>query len=270
MDSAKIATKFEEIGARLRFSKPNRFRRPENNLAIDIKEDSEGEFFDIILGDDAPELSVLDTKKGDRHLLLMAKDDVRKQKFLCGFDERHFFSCAIPESAGVSTVLQAKQALKPASIVKAEQGVKKKNLHKRKKKAPIGKIYRQGEFFFTPMPDYSPGKDAVIHKKEPMQRNRMGKPHMAEYLIRFGGETVHICSRHPDGVSKNEYEKIITENTNAKSWDWSQRVKNPEVYAMGKISHADHKTLNLKHIWHRVTLNTEDKAWASRNVAFID
>jgi len=38
----------------------------------------------------------------------------------------------------------------------------------------------------------------------------------------------------------------------------------------GKISHPEHATANLGDIWHRVLLNTESRAKAARNVAFID
>lgn len=64
---------------------------------------------------------VMDVQKNDRHLLLMARDkDGSPLKFLCGHDERHWFTCAVP--GGPSTVFQAKQALKPPEIVRAEKG----------------------------------------------------------------------------------------------------------------------------------------------------
>ena len=91
----------------------------------------------------------------DRHLLLMARTE-DKQRFLCGHDERQWFVAAIPESAGATTVQEAKQALKPRAVREAEaqMGVKTRDLHKRRKKTKAGaKIYHQGEWIFLPRPD---------------------------------------------------------------------------------------------------------------------
>jgi len=261
-----LEKKFKTIGARVKFLEQRPFDR--ENLSIDVGNDNSGEFFSIRLGDNAPDIEVLDVKKSDRHLLLMTKDGRGNSKFLCGFDERHFFSCAIPGS--VSTILAAKQALKPLGIVNAESGIKKKNLHKRQKKIKAGRMYRQGEFFFTSTPEFVPGRNGVVHKKEPMSRGRGSKPHTAEFLVRYGGEPVRVCPMHPDGVNAEEYKKIIKNDKTAKHWKWVTRVRNPVVYAKGRISHSDHKTLDLKDVWHLVSMNTENMAAASRNVAFLD
>jgi hypothetical protein len=45
--------------------------------------------------------------------------------------------------------------------------------------------------------------------------------------------------------------------------------RNPEVYVKGRIRHPDHKTTVLPG-WHRVVPNTENRAAAGRNVAFLD
>lgn len=267
MKQKLLEKKFNTIGARVKFGVPRGFIN-EEELSIDVGTDSKGEFFHIRLGDNAPDLDVIDTKKEDRHLLLMAKDDRTTSKFLCGFDERHFFSCAIPEA--VSTILAAKQSLKPTNIVAAEKGVKRKDLHKRRKKTKLGKMYRQGEFFFTPMPGFTPGNNAVIHRKEPMSRGQGSKPHVAEFLIRHGGEPVHVCLIRPNGVTAEEYREIIKNDKGATQWKWEIRIKNPEVYVKGRISHSDHKTLDLKDKWYLVSMNTENRAAASRNVSFLD
>lgn len=72
---------------------------------------------------------IMDVQKQDRHLLLLVKDpdghaitfsqasDPRRisiSKFLCGHDERNWFTCAVPGKA--STVFQAKQDLKPKDL----------------------------------------------------------------------------------------------------------------------------------------------------------
>jgi hypothetical protein len=70
--------------------------------------------------------------------------DESKIKLLCGHDERHYFSCGIPEDARVSTVKEAKKALLPPEFLAAHKKVgKKRNLLKRKNEAG----FRQGEWF---------------------------------------------------------------------------------------------------------------------------
>lgn len=272
-----IVKKFSHIGARVKILKrgdPGTLRRRiTNDIGINILNDSEGEYFDIILENpDNIELQVLDTQKDDKHLLLMAKIRNEKKKFLCGYDERHFFSCAIPETASVSTVLQAKQALKPENLVDTEikGGIKTKNLHKRHRKIKQGTIHRQGEFFFIPLPNFKPpsGSLTIIHKNEPMSRG--GKPHMAQYLYREGGTKVYVCRQHPNGMVEKNYQEFLKTNKEAKEYRWNTRVRDPDVYVKGKINHDDHKTLNLGDVWHQVVLNTEDKALAAENVTFLD
>ena len=84
---------------------------PRATVSLDIAEDRDGEYFEIVRSPLAdPEIAVLDTQPGDRHLLLLVRDGKEKQKFLCGHDERHWFVAAVPESAPVGTVGQAKEA----------------------------------------------------------------------------------------------------------------------------------------------------------------
>ena len=40
---------------------------------------------------------------------------------------------------------------------------------------------------------------------EPLRRGNDGKPHWAEFCYRTGGETVYVCSRHPNGVTEASY-----------------------------------------------------------------
>ena len=46
-------------------------------------------------------------------------------------------------------------------------------------------------------------------------------------------------------------------------------VRDADVYARGRVWHADHKTITLRG-WHRVLMNTEGQSLAMRNVAFLD
>ena len=114
MDTSNLLTKFNRMGARLmvRDRPVSRFRTESGVVALDVREDGHGEYFEIARkpGID-PEVAVLDVQRADRHLLLLVRDGDEKQKFLCGHDERHWFVAAVPESAPVGTVRQAKEAL---------------------------------------------------------------------------------------------------------------------------------------------------------------
>jgi hypothetical protein len=275
METATLEKKFETIGARAKISN---FQRASMNdttraITIDIKRDEDGEFFDI-LTNPSREVSVLDIQKKDRHLLLMTRSALGKPlRYLCGHDERHWFTCAVP--GGVSTVSQAKQALKPPEVVQAEVlgGVKAKNLHKHKRKmASGGKIIRQGEFMFIPQPSMivkETGLSTVL-RNEPMRRGRGGNAHYAEYLFRRGGVTVHVCRNFPNGLTDIEYAEHIKKNPSDKILPWQIMKRDPEAFVKGRITHKEHATVDLKNIWHRVTLNTEDKAPGARFVSFLD
>lgn len=273
METLLVEKKFKEIGARVKFGEPRQFQ---NNLSIDIRKDKEGEFFDIKLKKEI-ELMVLDVQKNDRHLLMMAVDNKQKSKFLCGHDERNWFTCAIPEKKPVSTVIGAKQALKPDTLVKFEkhEGIKTKDAHKRHRRLKTGKkIHRQGEFMFIPEPNFNPpnGSLTIIHKNEPMRRGS-GNSHYAEELYRKGGNVVYISNfsdKTREGISKNQYQKLLTSNPETSKLRWRTMVANPIVYARGKITHKEHKTLDLGTMWHKVVLNTENEARASKDVKFLD
>jgi hypothetical protein len=184
-----ISKSFGEIGARAKVAVVEKPDRSNRSVVVDVKKDKKGECFDIRILD-IIELFVLDQQPADRHLLLMARDPKNpKAKFLCGHDERHWFTAAIPEYSCVSTVIGAKQALKPKELVQLEtsQGVREKDLHKRRRKLRAGgKILRQGEFMFIPNPNFEPSLDAAL-KNEILARG--GNPHRAQYLYREGGTT---------------------------------------------------------------------------------
>ena len=92
---------------------------------------------------------------------------------------------------------------------------------------------------------------------------------MVEQLYRTGGETVHVCSRHPAGISPAAYHSILKRNPDAARWGWQVMRRNPGVYARGKVSHTDHATITLS-FWHRVLMNTESQSRTMANVAFLD
>jgi hypothetical protein len=124
---SQLETMFQRMGARVRVRES--FSR--NRSGIDIRSDKHGEYFDIgVEAADRVEYEVIDIQPRLRHLLLMARRDNGKQKFLCGDDERHWFVCAVP-GASVSNVISAMEALQP-SEVRAAVGRKVKRIKNRR------------------------------------------------------------------------------------------------------------------------------------------
>jgi hypothetical protein len=268
MDTNLLDIKFARMGARLKVAdRPARRNRTAGVIALDVQADRKGEFFEIVRqpGVDV-EVAVLDVQPADRHLLLLVREGKDKSKFLCGHDERHWFVAGIPETAPVGTVRQAKEALKPAEVLSAQAGkrLRAKARNRRKNAAFI----RQGEWFFLPVPGFVVDEKRVL-PNEPLRRGNGGKPHWAECCYRTGGQTVYVCSRHPNGVTEAQYKGILAGSPKAKGWGWRTMQRNPGVYVRGRIRHADHATITL-HEWHRVLMNTEGQSKAMRNVAFLD
>ncbi len=270
MNAGLLEEKFARMGARLRIEPAgarDRWRR-DVPLTLDVQNDARGEFFDVRLRPgSAVEVDVLDLRKRERHLLLMARDGADRSLYLCGHDERHWFVAAVPESAkGVSNVATAMEALKPPEVLEAQarQGVKGKDRRRRKNAA----YRRQGEWFFLPAPHLKPDKNLILHH-EPLSRGNGSKPHWAEFCYRIGGDTVHVCDQHPAGLRPAEYRRLLAERPQAKTWSWRTMRRNPEAYVKGRISHDDHKTINL-FVWHKVVMNTEGQARAMRHVVFLD
>jgi hypothetical protein len=273
--TAILEKKFADMGARVKVSAPRR----DVPITIDIRKDEEGEFFDIRVKDEI-DMLVLDVQKKDRHLLLMTKEPIldktgqlkseTKSKFLCGHDERHWFTCAIPESAKASTVIQAKQALKPKELIEIEtkEKVNSKNAHKRHRLLKSGKkIHRQGEFMFIPDPDFILPKGLTkIWENEPMQGGG-SHSHFAQFLFRSGGTTVWIL--RGKNFNKTQYEDHLKEHPHDRRLA-RQMVRDPIVHVKGKITHEEHATVNLGDVWHKVLMNTEAQAKAKKNVIFID
>ncbi len=261
-----ITEKFEKMGARAKVHEAVNNRRWNNAVAVggvrlNVLSDNGGEYFDIAVNGD-PEVSILDVQPKDRHLLLLARNGKEKSKFLCGHDERHWFVAAIPESAPVGTVRQAKEALKPTEIQTRQVGLNKKERNKRKNAAYI----RQGEWFFIPA-DIKADENLIL-KNEPITRGNGGKPHMAQYCYRSGGTTVYVNRAYPNGVDEKTYKKLIADKKES-AIGWRVMKRDASVYVKGTIRHADHATITLNG-WHRVVMNTETKAAAMRHVAFLD
>jgi len=231
-------------------------------------------------------LEVLDVDKHQKHLLLLARLEEGKARFLCGHDERHWFVAALPEDQPAKNIAEAFEALKPEVVRSAERNLRVRDKQKRRNDARL----RQGEWFFIPAPEFHP-KDTLILRNEPMGRMRngrwLGRPHYAEELVRTGGEQVWVPTLSWNqgrnipggqralqnivgtGLTDQEYAQFLNEHPDGRSWSWTPYRRNPDVYVRGTIRHPDHKTLTLR-TWHRVIQNTEPRARAMANVAFID
>lgn len=267
MDNDLLAAKFARIGARLKFvdRAPNRFRTS-GPLALDIRTDRHGEFFEVRIRPGAElELDVLDVQAADRHLLLLVRDGQEKNKYLCGHDERHWFVAGIPEAAPVGTVRQAKTALQPPEVQSAvgRQRVGGAARYRRKNAA----FRRQGEWFFLPVPDLDVDESLVL-TNEPLQRGA-GKPHLADFCYRTGGENVYLCARHPLGLTQRRYRALLASNPDARHWAWRTARRTTHVYVRGHIRHRDHRTIMLPG-WHRVVMNTENQSQAMQHLTFLD
>lgn len=301
MNENLISKKFVEMGARVKVRTrevptpvvgvARRWRRDPPTpapISIDIRRDKNGEYFDILQTGDQ-EVEVVSLDKKDRHLLLMhrrksmqgQREIATIAKFLCGHDERHWFVAAVPESASAKTVKEAKLALKPREVDRAEKAAKVKSSDKLRRRNKA--MRRQGEWMFLPVDENLSEKcDAgLIHKNEPIRRGR-GKPHICEELVRAGGVTVRIANppirfnlsdgeitNLSRGLDSKQHGDFIKKYPSAKNWNWRLMTRDMKVYARGKIKHSDHRTVILRG-WHEVIPNTEDKALAMSHVAFLD
>lgn len=273
MSTHSIQTKFKRLGARVKFRplRPNRWTTRPVKVQIDIASDRQGEFFDFQLAGDA-DLLVLDVQPADRHLLLMSREPAErrgqpdfKDKFLCGHDERHWFVAGVPESAPVSSVVTAKEALKPRLVRELEVGLPGKLKNRQRRRTET--FLRQGEWFFIPALATAVLEHLVL-RNEPLRRGR-GKPHHCEFLYRLGGTTVYVCRQFPNGLTEAERAALFATNPLASRWAWRAMQRDPQVFVRGRVSHADHATITLDG-WHRVLMNTEAESRAQASVAFLD
>ena len=257
-----LERRFATIGARVKVPESPWFGMPQ----IDVGTDRRGEFFDLRFtargAANEVELDVVDARPGARHLLLLVRDGREKSKFLCGHDERHWFVAAVPESArGVSGVTEAMRALQPDGVLEAVARTRPKDPFRRKNAAYV----RQGEWFFVPAPDLVVDPAAVVHD-EPITRGR-GKPHVVELVCRRGGTLVYASRRYPSGLDQRSFDALPEHVRGRESW--VPMTRDAEVYAKGTVRHSDHATIVLP-TWHRVEMNTEQRARAMRHVVFLD
>jgi hypothetical protein len=87
-----------------------------------------------------------------------------------------------------------------------------------------------------------------------------------EHAFRQGGETVYVNRTHPNGLTEAEYRALPEKKRRG---SWQKMVRDAAVYAKGAVRHPDHATVVLP-VWHRVLMNTEQRARAMQHVAFLD
>jgi hypothetical protein len=283
-----IESQFESIGARVRVAsvrdrdeerwEPGLGRvsgRP-RPVVLDVSRDRRGEFFDLVVRSDV-DLGVLQAEPRDKHLLLLARFDAEKSRYLCGHDERHWFVAAVPESDPVSTVSAAKAALRPQGV-----GVVTRS-RKDPRRRRTGAFVRQGEWFFVPAPGFVPSRLEPIRRFEPIVRSGGSTPHVAAEAVRSGGMTVYIPQipwdpRRTDeqqerldrefGRGVDEKRMAVLRKQNPR-WRWGSMLRDPELYVRGAVRHPDHATVHLRG-WHRVLMNRETEAQAMSHVVFLD
>jgi hypothetical protein len=244
-------------------------RASQIDYLFDVANDQRGERFALTVRADAVDkldFLVVDIQPQQRHLLMLLKRweaGQRKEKFLCGHDERHWFIAPVPEAEGIVGVEQAFEALKPAAALQSQRrrGVKAKDWNKRRNPGFV----RQGEWFFVPQPAFEPQNPFAILRNEPIQRSG-SKAHLVEQLYRLGGMTVYVSSKYPNGLTEGQYRQLIQHDRAAQRLTWQVMRRDPQVYAKGKIRHPDHKTIVLP-FWHRVAMNIENRV---ENVVFLD
>ncbi len=264
MDIDLLESRFASITARVKVSEfiPTRWS---GGFSINIRKDARGEFFEIrVPQGESLQVDAIDIRPPLRHLLLMVRQNQRKDKFLCGHDERHWFVAAVPGSSA-STVGTAMEALKPEEVRQAQsenrvtgsKGLRRKN----------AAFTRQGEWFFVPAPGLTVDESLIL-RNEPISRGR-GKSHICQYVYRRGGATVYVCRQYPTGLEAAQYKALLGRDPAAAKFDWRVMKRDAEVYARGQIRHPDHKTVYLNG-WHRVYMNTEFQAASMSHVAFLD
>ena len=259
MDTERIDNDFRKIGTRLRIRdrvKMTGRRMRARPFTIDILTNKSGREYFHLERRRPVEIEILDVQSDRRHLLLMVKSGDLTRKFLCGHDERHYFAAGVDEHARSVTDAMAK--LQPDPVREAAEALPRDERYSRAN----GAYKRQGEWFFVPTAKVIDKRLAL--RDEPIRRGR-SKPHMCQYLVRSGGVNVMFHVQYaPNGIAEADYNKLSENKRKASGWE--HRVRDPEVYVKGAISHPDHSTLMLRG-WHRVYVNAEV---LSEELAFLD
>ncbi len=259
--TSHLRSSFRKIGADVRVIAPQVPRRTWRAAAVSRERIRvHHRLFELILPPQASAV-VLDCRKDERHLVLTIQEPGgAPEKFLCGFDERHWFAASV----AASTVPAAKESLMPPGVREAvgRAGLRHADRYRRHTKA----FLRQGEWFFVPTTiKVNP---LVILHHEPLIRPGGGKPHIVDEIMRGGGEMVwHHAQHAPNGVTEKTF-RLQTEAIR-RSPGWSRRMRFQEagsILARGAVRHPDHATIHLSS-WHRVYINSEQRP---ASLGFLD
>ncbi len=276
-----VQRQFAAIGARARVEilpASDRFWQPRSLAAsptlryvLDVRPERQGELFLVTVRQDAVDeldLSAVDVQPRWRHLLLLARDaraavEQRKNRFICGHDERHWFVATVPSGRGVVNVQDALERLKPQQVTASQlvRQVPARHWHDRRNAGYI----RQGEWFFIPRPDFQPPNPWLVLRDEPIRRSG-GTAHMVDQLYRTGGTTVYVAAGYPEGLTAEQYRELVASKPDERKRNWQVMRRGAQVYAMGRVRHPDHKTVRLP-FWHQVIMSAETR---SGGVAFLD
>jgi hypothetical protein len=249
--TSHLHTSFRKIGAFVQAIPPraparNRPMPGETRRRITVRDRT----FELMLP--ATALAVVsDCRADERHLVLnLINPGGKPERFLCGFDERHWFVAAVKGT----TVSAAKDSLMPPAVreVAERAGLRHAELHCRNTSAFV----RQGEWFFVRAGiDVNP---LHIHRREPLIRPGGGKPHIVDELVRGTGEMVwHHAVHAPNGLNDVQRAALSPDTRRESGWSRRMRVlREGSVLARGAVRHPDHATIYLAG-WHRVYINSE-------------
>ncbi len=188
------------------------------------------EYFKLFYGHEDNDVRVVHTDSKNQQLILLVNEPEREytvrrwdreendwvyenqkapdylRKYLCGFDESHLFIAELPKNLGpINKVGDAHKILKPKLVTQKEK--------------KIGKIKRQGEWFFIPvniMEQTKINEISSLYWKNERIGPRGGNAHIAEKLFKI----------------------------------------DEEILVSGKINHIEHKTIRLNG-WFKAVKNME-------------
>ena len=262
MNTANLQRGFAKMGADLLVKQVS-----QTGFRLDIVSHKKGEVFLLEIDKEIKDQIIVyatDIQPKLRHLVMVVSgktEDFDNQTFLCGHDERHWFAANV--SNGINKVQAAMNDLKPNEVTSAL--LRKKVPKAKRNKRHNSAFKRQGEWFFMPAPKVVLD-ERFIRFNEPLTRSWRSKPHIIEEVIRTGGERVWICTKYPNGISKERYLRLIRKKPKAKSWGWRELRRNPNVFGRGKVKHPDHATIYLNS-WHKIVMNSES---VTENLTFLD
>lgn len=253
--TSHLQRSFCTIGAHIRAIRPlvpqrRRYGWPSSHPSRQIN--VRNETFELILPVETRAI-VLDCRKAERHLVLSIQaQGSAPERFLCGFDERHWFVAAVTGQ----TVASAKRSLmpEPVRVAAFRAGLRHSDFHRRRTTAFV----RQGEWFFVP--DESVSQPLLVHRSEPLIRPGGGKAHIVDELARGKGEMVWHHRRHASsGISETRYHNLLDHIRAETGWRFMMRIgADVPVHARGAVHHPDHATIHLP-TWHRVYINSEKR-----------